>query len=88
MTLIWLFWFVSIFLKCMFIESYDGKQQLKHLATLCIKLIFIGPERVNFVPYSIIISKQYLNCTETSKLQHTVKVQRDTLQGNSMTGLK
>lgn len=78
MTL-WLFCFVFNFLKYMFIESYDGKQQLKCLAALCIKLIFIGPERANFVPYSIIIGKQYLNCTETSKLQHTVKVQRDIL---------
>lgn len=82
------FWFVFIFLKCMFIESYDGKQQSKHVVTLCIKLTFIGLGRVNFVPYSIIISKQYLNCTETSILQHTVKVHRDILQGNSMIGLK
>lgn len=74
-----------MFLKCMFT---DGKQQLKHLATLCIKLVFIGPERVNFVPYSITISKQYLNCRETSKLRHTVKLQREILQGNSMIGLK
>lgn len=80
--------FVFVFLNYMFSTSYYGKQQLKHLAALCIKHIFIGPERANFVPCSIIISKQYLNCTETIKLQHTVKVQRDILQGNSMIDLK
>lgn len=39
-------------------ESYGGRQQLKYFASPHLKLIFIGPERVNFVPYSIIISKQ------------------------------
>lgn len=44
------FWVVFIFSKCMFIESHDGKQQLKHVATLCIKLTFIGPEKGEFCP--------------------------------------
>lgn len=82
----WLFCFC--FLKLYVQRIVLWQAALKHLAALCIKHVFIGPERANFVPCSIIISKQYLNCTETIKLQHTVKVQRDILQGNSMIDLK